>query len=96
MNCTRPTTITHPDGVSFTTGYDQTGAMRNAWWSSSVGTIPFLAVTLDSLGRRTSINRGSSYTGYSYDPASRLTGMSQSYTNGYGNTSVDLGYSPAG
>jgi RHS repeat-associated protein len=47
------------------------------WWAPTTGLVQFLGLTYDDLGRRTNINRASSYTTSSYDGASRLSGMQQ-------------------
>ena len=91
------TSVSQPGGVSFAMGYDVAGAMTGAsWFAPGVGTVPFLAIALDDLGRRVDINRASSFTGYGYDAVSRLAGQDQRFGGTYGNTSVSFGYNPAG
>lgn len=90
------TRITHPDGVYFSTVYDDTSRMRTAsWWSPAAGTVPFLTITYDAFGRRSDINRGSSYTGYGYDGLSRLSTQSQRFAGNVGNVNATFGYNPS-
>lgn len=89
--------ITHPDGTYFNTSYDAAGDPSSAsWWTPSTGTVPFMAITRDDLGRRRSINRASSFTDWDYDNASRLISENQRFAGGNGDTSVGLTYNPAG
>lgn len=91
------TLITHPDGVSFATDYYNTGATKSASWSTTPSeTVPFLSITLDDLGRRANVNRGSSHTGYSYDASQRLGSQNQRFAQGNGNTTATFTYNAAG
>jgi RHS repeat-associated protein len=90
------TRITQPDGAYFNTTYDASGKMLHAdWFIAAVGTVPFMQITYDSLGRRSDINRASSNTGYSYDGASRLTGQNQRFATGTGNLNATFGFNAA-
>lgn len=90
------TRITHPDGVYFGYSYDALDRMANAVWNApGVGTVPFVAITYDAQGRRSDINRASSYTGYAYDPVGRLGGMNQRFAENAGNAAQTFGYNPA-
>jgi RHS repeat-associated protein len=89
--------ITHADGVYFQMDYDALSRMRNAsWWGPASGSVPFLSIVYDGLGRRIDVNRGSSWTGYGYDGISRLTTQNQRFTGGVGNLNAGFGYNPAG
>lgn len=91
------TRITHPDGVYFSTSFDAVDRATNAtWWSPAFGTIPFMAITYDALGRRQDINRASSYTGYNWDGVGRLINQDQRFAGGVGNTTSAFGYNSAG
>jgi len=89
------TKLTHPDGVYFTMAYDGLDRMQNATWTTGAGSTPFMAITYDSGGRRSNINRGSADTGYDYDGVSRLTLMNQRFASGAGNANLTFGYNPA-
>jgi RHS repeat-associated protein len=90
------TRITHSDGTYFDMIYDSLSRMTNAKWvKGSIGPVPFMAITFDDLGRRVDINRASSYTGYAYDPASRLTGMNQRFASGPAGMNETLTYNAA-
>ena len=79
------TRITHSDGTYFDYRYDALNRMKNALWvKGAIGPVPFMAITYDSQGRRSDINRASSYTGYAYDGASRLAGMNQRFAGANG------------
>jgi RHS repeat-associated protein len=89
------TRITQPDGAYFSTTYDATGKMLHAdWFKTAVGTVPFMQITYDTLGRRSDINRASSYTGYGYDAVSRLTSQNQRFAGNTGNLTSTFGYNP--
>lgn len=90
------TQITHPDGVYFAYTYDGLDRMLHAdWWAPGSGTVPFMQITYDAQGRRSDINRASSYTGYSYDGISRLSGQSQRFAGNVGNVNTAFGYNGA-
>ncbi len=90
------TRITHPDGAYFQYSYDGLDRLQHAdWWTSAGGTVPFMQITFDSAGRRSTINRASSYTDYGYDGISRLNSQTQRFAGGTGNLSVTLGYNAA-
>jgi RHS repeat-associated protein len=95
------TRITHPDGVYFASTFDGLDRATNASWTTGGGTTPFMAIAFDSAGRRSSINRASSWTTYGYDPISRLTSQCQRFLSGTCGTTQaitlneTLGYSPA-
>jgi len=90
------TRVTHPDGVYVQYGYDGLDRMANgSWWAPASGTVPFLSISYDSAGRRSSINRASSYTNYGYDGISRLNTLAQQFANGDGNESESFSYNPA-
>ena len=62
------TQVMHPDGVHFDMSYDSASQMKNAtWYAPATGTVPFVAIQYDNLGRRIDINRASSNTGYFWD-----------------------------
>ena len=91
------TSITHGDGVYFAMSHDNLGRMLQAsWWSPASGTVPFLTITYDGMGRRSDVNRGPSHTGYGYDGLSRLTSQNQRFAGGSGNLNAGFGYNPAG
>jgi len=90
------TRITHPDGDYFAYTYDGLDRFKHAdWWQSSTGTTPFVQITYDNRGRRSTVNQASSYTDYSYDGVSRLTSQTQRFAGNVGNLSSTLGYNPA-
>lgn len=90
------TQVLHPDGIHFDMTYDAGNRMVHAdWWGPVSGTVPFMQITYDSLGRRTLINRASSYSGYGYDAISRLSSQSQQFAGGIGNLNTGFGYNPA-
>jgi RHS repeat-associated protein len=91
------TRITHSDGTYFDHVYDSLSRMTTANWFNTAGLTPgqFLAITYDDLGRRAATFRASSSTGYAYDPASRLTGMSQNFATGPAGMNETLSYNPA-
>ena len=86
----------HPDGVHFDMAYDGLNHLKNASWTTSAGTTPFLSITYNALGFRQDVNRGSSYTGYNWDGAGRLLNQDQRFAGGTGNTTLAFGYNPAG
>lgn len=90
------TQITHPDSVYFAYTHDGLDRMLHAdWWAPGSGTVPFMQITYDAQGRRSDINRASSYTGYSYDGISRLSGQSQRFAGNVGNLNTTFGYNAA-
>jgi RHS repeat-associated protein len=52
-------------------------------------------VVRDTLGRRTDINRASSFTGYGYDGVSRLASINQRFARGVGGLTEGLDYNPS-
>lgn len=86
------TRITHPDGLYFDMEYDGLNRMRNASWN---GAAPFMTIAYNERGMRSSIVRGGSSTGYSYDTSSRLTGMTQQFASGSLGLTETLSYNPA-
>ena len=89
----RMTRQTWADGFFVTYGYDTLGEMTGIWEN---GTSILVSIGYDDLGRRTNLNRvNGTTTNYSYDAASRLSGMRLHLG---GNASVDygFGYNPAG
>lgn len=90
------TRVTHPDGVYFQYVYDGLDRMINAsWWAPASGTVPFVAISYDSAGRRATINRASSYTDYGYDPVSRLNALTQRFAGNVGNLTHGFSFNPA-
>jgi RHS repeat-associated protein len=90
------TRITHSDGTYFDMIYDSLSRMTNAKWvKGAIGPVPFMAISYDDLGRRVDMNRASSFTGYAYDPASRLTGMNQRFASGPAGMNETLTYNSA-
>lgn len=90
------TRVTHPDGVYFQYTYDGLDRMSNAsWWAPASGTVPFVAISYDSAGRRATINRASSYTDYGYDPVSRLNALTQRFAGNVGNLTHGFSFNPA-
>jgi RHS repeat-associated protein len=88
--------ITHPDGTYFRSTYDALNRMINAWWAKpGQPETPFVAIGYDTLGRRSSINRASSYTDYSYDGINRLNSLTQRFAGDNGNVTQSLSYNPA-
>jgi RHS repeat-associated protein len=76
------TRITHPDGIYFTSAYDNLERLANASWTKSGVTTAFSALAYDNAGRRSSITLGpsaGSSTSYSYDNASRITSLAQNF-----------------
>ncbi|MBQ8104248.1 MAG: RHS repeat-associated core domain-containing protein [Afipia sp.] len=91
------TQLLYPDNVYVTYGYDGVDRMVSGTWTvPGVGATPFLGLSYDGQGRRISITRGSSGTGYSYDNASRLQNLGQHFAGGAGNLTEGFGYNPAG
>jgi RHS repeat-associated protein len=88
------TRITHPDGVYFTTTYDGLDRATNASWTTTA-TTPFLGISYDAAGRRSSTGRASSSTGYTWDGISRLATMTQNFAGGVGNVGQTFAYNPA-
>jgi len=90
------TQILHPDGVHFDFAYDAGDRMTNGSWTApATGTVPFLIIQYDSLGRRSSMTRGNSATSYYYDGGSRLASQGQLFAGGAGNLTETLTYNPA-
>lgn len=90
------TRITHSDGTYFDHVYDSLGRMTNASWiKAGIGTVPFMTIAYDDLGQRLATYRASSATSYAYDPASRLTGMGQSFSTGPAGMNETLSYNAA-
>ncbi|MBG6119003.1 MULTISPECIES: RHS repeat domain-containing protein [unclassified Sphingobium] len=91
------TRITHPDGIYFSSAHDTLDRLVNAtWWTPEAGTVPFLAVSYNTQGLRSDINRGSSYTGYGYDAITRLSAQDQRFAGNIGNLIDNFGYNSAG
>lgn len=86
------TRVTHPDAAFFGMTYDGLDRMIGA---SPNGGAQFVTINYDDRGRRGSIVRGNSSTGYNYDPSSRLTGLTQQFASGSLNLTETLGYNPA-
>jgi RHS repeat-associated protein len=91
------TRLTHSDGTYFDMRYDPLSRMKTANWVSKAGLTPgqFMAISYDVLGRRSDINRASSFTGYSYDGISRLGSINQRFAGAVGNLTETLGYNPS-
>ena len=90
------TRLTHPDGMYFSMAYDAGDRMTNAsWYAPAVGTVPFLSISYDNLGRRSYTGRASSGTGYSYDAISRPFAWGQLFSGNVGNLSEGLAFNPA-
>ena len=91
------TKLTYPDSVYVQLGYDNMSRMNLAhWWSPAGGQLTqFMSIAYDAAGRRDDINRASSYTGYDYDGASRLTTQDQRFNAGVGNVATTFGYNAA-
>ncbi len=91
----RRTQVTHPDGIYFTTSYDALGRADIAWWTNGGGTTQFMNIDYDAYGRRSTINRASSWTDYGYDDASRLTALTQRFAGNAGNLAQTFAYNSA-
>jgi RHS repeat-associated protein len=89
------TQITHPDGAYFTSSYDGLGRADISSWTIGGVTTQFMDINYDDYGRRTTINRASSWTDYGYDNASRLTTLTQRFAGNTGNATQTFGYNPA-
>jgi RHS repeat-associated protein len=91
------TRLTHSDGTYFDMRYDPLSRMKTANWVSKAGLTPgqFMAISYDQLGRRSDINRASSFTGYAYDGVSRLGSINQRFAGAVGNLTETLGYNPS-
>lgn len=88
--------VTHPDGVYYTMTYDGLDRMANAnWWAPASGSVPFVAITYNARGMRSTINRASSYTDYGFDPLGRPNLVSQRFAGGMGNVATNFTYTPA-
>ena len=89
--------ITHADGTYFDHSYDGLDRMVTANWVSKDGLTPgqFMAISHDGFGRRSTISRASSQTGYSYDGIGRLSGLNQYFAGGVGNAGETFAYNPA-
>jgi len=92
----RRTRLTHSDGAYFDLTYDARGQMDKAWWwTAATGTVQFMDIDYDGSGRRSTINRASSWTDYAYDAISRPTSFTQRFAGGTGNLVETLGLNPA-
>lgn len=87
--------LTHPDGVYFTTVFDDVDRTFDSYWNTAAGQAYFLAIRYDAAGRRTFKTGGNSNTGYGYDGLSRLTALSQNFAGGSGNLTQTYGFNPA-
>ena len=79
------TYVTHPDGVSFRTDYDAFSRATNQSWLIGASVTPFMGISYDSAGRRSTITRGLSYTDSGYDGISRMTSLTQRFAGSIGN-----------
>jgi RHS repeat-associated protein len=85
--------IIHPDGVTFTSEFDAAGEVTHSSWTvPGASPVPFLGIAFDDRGRRKAVTRGSSSTGFEYDPASRLLTLNQRFNQGAGNLDTEFGY----
>jgi RHS repeat-associated protein len=91
----RRTQLTHPDGVSFAMSYDALDRLTGATWTTAGGTTPFLTINYEASGRRSSINRASSWTDYSYDDVGRLTSNPQDFVGTANDLTETFSYNPA-
>lgn len=88
--------ITHPDGVTFTTNFNAAGGVTEASWRvPGANAVPFLGIAYDDQGRRKTITRGVSNTGFGYDPASRLLTQTQHFAQSAGDLNVGFSYNAA-
>ncbi|MBB4097481.1 RHS repeat-associated protein [Sphingomonas kyeonggiensis] len=89
--------ITHPDGVYFASDYDGINRLSALkWWSSGSGTVPFMSIVYDTMGRRSGVTRSGSSTSYGYNAISRLSSLGQAFAGGVGNLNQTFDYNPVG
>ena len=84
--------VTHPDGNYFTYDYDGLDRMSAV---KENGTTQIASVVYDAQGRRQSITRGAVTSSYSYDPVSRLAGLSDDLTGTTSDVTLGFSYNPA-
>jgi RHS repeat-associated protein len=93
----RRTRLTHPDGFFVDQDYLVTGEtwrVRENGATSGVGVLATFG--FDTLGRRTSLTRGNgTSTSYTYDAASRLSSLGQSFASSTHNLTLGFTYNPA-
>lgn len=88
------TRATWQDGFYVTYGYDNANQLTSIKENGSTSLATF---TYDDLGRRASLTRGNGVvTNYSYDPVSRLVGLSDDFAGTADDQNVTLTYTPAG
>lgn len=89
--------LTHPDNVYFQMGYDGLNRLNLAhWWTPASGQLTqFMSMAYDGFGRPDDLNVASSYTGYDYDGASRLSSQDQRFNANVGNVTATFGYNAA-
>lgn len=88
--------ITHPDGVTFTTNFNAAGGVTDGSWRvPGANAVPFLGIAYDDHGRRKTITRGVSNTDFGYDPASRLLTQTQHFAQSAGDLNVGFSYNAA-
>jgi RHS repeat-associated protein len=85
--------VTHPDGAYFTYDYD---AQNHVTSIRENGATALATLGYYDNGERQSLTRaGGAVTGYTYDGISRLTALTDTFTNGGGNNTAAFTYSPA-
>lgn len=90
------TRITHPDGPYFQMGYDGLNRMNLAhWWTAPSGLIQFMSIAFENTGRRSNINRASSWTSYGYDAIGRLAWMPQDFVGTANDVTQTFSHNPA-
>ncbi len=94
--------LQHPDGDYFTTAYDGLDRPKSASWTTPSGTQPYLTITYDAAGQRSTMTRTvsptpSNYdtTTFNYDGVSRLSLLQQVFAANYGNVAEAFTYNSA-
>jgi RHS repeat-associated protein len=88
--------IGHPDGVSIDMNYDGLDRLKDSSWTSGAMTTTAISLVYDNRGRRQTMNlAGGSWTGYGYEPASRVQSIASHFTVPANDGTITLGYNPA-
>ena len=90
------TRLTHPDGIYFTSSFDGLNRLYNTnWYTPATGAMWLQTLWYDSMGRRASVNRGHSWSYYSYDGISRLSALTHDHAGTAGDNTRNFTYNPA-
>lgn len=89
------TRITHPDGVYFSTEFDQINRFKNASWTTGGAPMYFMAINYQNDGRRQNLSFGSSGINYGYDAPGRLASLQSDFVGTSGDVTHTFGYNNA-